>query len=297
MNKKLKQLLLLLVTIAILSCAKDSSTNLKENPIVTVEPETNELVIPTTGYETPETYNGMVVVFTDEFNDDALDTNKWNFQIGDGCPDICGWGNNELEYYRKENTFFKNGSLIIEAKKENFGGKNYTSSRINTQEKFTLKYGRIDIRAVLPKGQGIWPAFWMLGENINTVGWPTCGEIDIMEMIGGQGRENTTYGTTHWDNAGSYANYGGPYTLSNGVFNDEFHVFTIVWDEKFIKWFIDDVQFHEIDITPPELSEFHRDFHLLINLAIGGNWPGNPDNSTIFPQYLIVDYLRVFKNT
>lgn len=302
MNKYFTSIILLIISIVVfISCSKNSSSDsptiLVETPVVITEPETNELEIPTTGYETPETYNGMIVVFTDEFNDDTLDTNKWNFQIGDGCPEVCGWGNNELEYYRKENTFFKNGSLIIEAKKENFKGKSYTSSRINTQGKFTLKYGRVDIRAVLPKGQGIWPAFWMLGENINTVGWPSCGEIDIMEMIGGQGRENTTHGTTHWDNAGTYASYGGHHTLSNDVFNDEFHVFTIIWDKQFIKWYIDDVQFHEIDITPSGLSEFHKDFHLLFNLAIGGNWPGNPNDSTVFSQYLIVDYIRVFQDS
>lgn len=262
-----------------------------DDPIV----ETNTLTIPTSGFSTPMNYDGMTLIWNDEFDGDSLDETYWNFQIGDGCPNLCGWGNNELEYYTQENTTLTEGVLVIEAKKESLGGRSYTSSRINTQGKFVFKYGRVDVRANLPFGQGTWPAIWMLGENISTVGWPFCGEIDIMEMIGGQNRENTVHGTTHWQGPAAYASYGGSHSLTGTTFNDGFHVFSITWDEEYIRWFVDDVQYHEILITPDDLTEFHEEFHLLINLAIGGNWPGSPDATTVFPQFLIVDYVRVFQ--
>ncbi|NJB72525.1 beta-glucanase (GH16 family) [Saonia flava] len=258
-------------------------------------PVENTLSIPTTGYTTPVTYENLNAVWADEFNGTSLDETYWNFQIGDGCPDICGWGNNELEYYTKENTTVKDGYLIIEAKKQTFNSKNYTSSRINTQGKFTLQFGRVDVRASLPEGQGIWPAIWMLGENISSVGWPACGEIDIMEMIGGEGREKTVHGTVHWDNVGNYASYGQSYSLTDQTFKEEFHVFSIVWTPETITWYIDDIEFNVIDITPVELNEFQNEFHFLINLAVGGNWPGDPNSATVFPQFLIVDYIRVFQ--
>lgn len=250
-------------------------------------PKGNVLVIPTTGYESATSYAGMSQIWSDEFDGDNLDEHNWNFQIGDN-----GWGNNELQDYKKDNVSLKDGHLIIEAKQESLG---YTSSRINTTGKFTFKYGRVDVRATLPKGQGIWPAIWMLGENIETVGWPKCGEIDIMEMIGGSDRENTVHGTIHWDNAGSYANYGGNTVLESGDFSDEFHVFSIVWDSTAITWYLDNVEYHVVDITPGGLSEFHENYHFLINVAVGGNWPGNPDATTNFSQFLIVDYIRVFQ--
>lgn len=263
----------------------DSDANTPKDNIVDSGPDV--AVIPTSGYESATSYTGMTKIWSDEFDGDNLDEENWNFQIGDN-----GWGNNELQNYKRENVSLKDGNLIIEAKIEGLG---YTSSRINTTGKFTFKYGRVDVRAALPKGQGIWPAIWMLGENIETVGWPKCGEIDIMEMIGGSGRENTVHGTIHWDNAGSHANYGGKTTLESGTFADEYHVFSIVWDSSAITWYLDDVEYHVVDITPNGLSEFHNDFHFLINMAIGGNWPGNPDNTTNFSQFFIVDYIRVFQ--
>jgi hypothetical protein len=251
--------------------------------------------IPTTGYSTPSSYSGKILIWNDEFSGAIVDETKWTFEIGTGCPN-CGWGNNELEYYRKENTSIVEGNLIIEAKAESFGAMAYTSSRLITKGKLDFKYGRVDVRAALPKGQGLWPAIWMLGSNISTVGWPACGEIDIMEMVGGEGRDNRIYGTAHWDNAGSYANYGGNYALSSGIFNNEFHVFSITWDANYIRWFMDDIQYHEILITPTGLSEFHETYFMILNVAVGGNWPGSPDGTTKFPQRMIVDYVRVFQN-
>jgi beta-glucanase (GH16 family) len=136
----------------------------------------------------------------------------------------------------------------------------------------------------------------MLGQNFSSVGWPACGEIDIMEMIGGNGREKTVHGTTHWDNNGQHAQYGGSYTLPSGTFADDFHTFAIEWNQTSIKWFVDNNHFHTISISPAGLSEFHEDFFIILNLAVGGNWPGYPNSTTTFPQYLEVDYVRVYQN-
>ncbi|MHA7129051.1 glycoside hydrolase family 16 protein [Algoriphagus namhaensis] len=251
---------------------------------------------PNTGYTTPESYPDYNLVWQDEFNEPAL-SDDWTFQLGDGCPDLCGWGNEELEYYKKENTTLEDGFLVITAKAENAGNKSYTSSRLITKGKKAFTYGRVDIRAVMPKGQGIWPALWMLGENIDEVGWPRCGEIDIMEMIGGSQNNNdgTVHGTVHWDNAGSYANYGGKTELAYGTLSDEPHVYSIIWDEQKIRWLLDDVEYHVIDITPANLEEFHRPHYFIMNVAVGGRWPGRPDGTTTFPQQMRVDYIRVFQ--
>ncbi len=246
------------------------------------------------GYITPLEYDGYSLIWNDEFNGNTINTNNWTFEIGNGCPNLCGWGNNELQYYRQENAWVDGETLVIEARNENYMGSTYTSARMKTQGKQSFQYGRIDIRALLPKGQGIWPALWMLGENISTISWPACGEIDIMEMIGGSGRENETHGTVHWDNEGH--NYiGGSYTPQSGTFADEYHVFTIIWDENSIKWLVNDTQFYEIDITPEHMSEFHQNHFFIFNIAVGGNWPGDPDQTTIFPQQMKVDYIRVFQ--
>ena len=249
-------------------------------------------VIPTTGYSTPTSYSGMTLVWQDEFDGTALNTADWTFETGTATD---GWGNHELEYYRPENTAVKDGFLVITAKKENFQSSAYTSSRIKTQDKKAFKYGRVDIRAVLPKGKGIWPALWMLGSNITTVDWPACGEIDIMEIIGGGSGDKTAYGTAHWDNAGQHASAGGNKQLSNGIFNDTFHVFSVVWTASSIKWYIDDVEYYVIDTTPAGMAAFQKDFFLLFNVAVGGDWPGSPDDTTRFPQRMIVDYVRVFQ--
>lgn len=245
------------------------------------------------GYSTPLSYNGYNLVWNDEFDGTSLNTDDWQFEIGTGNS---GWGNNEKQYYRRENTKVENGLLVIEAKEESYQGSPYTSSRITTQGKQSFMYGRIDIRAILPKGQGIWPALWMLGESISSVGWPACGEIDIMEMIGGSGRENTVHGTLHW-NIEEHAQAGQGYSLSSGTFADEYHVFTIIWNETSIKWFVNDNKFYELDITPSHMTEFHKPHFFIFNLAVGGNWPGYPDATTVFPQTLKVDYIRVFKES
>jgi beta-glucanase (GH16 family) len=253
------------------------------------------VAIPTTGATSPASRSGMTLIWSDEFNGAEIDETDWTFEIGDGCPGLCGWGNNELEYYRKENASIINGNLVIEARQEAFGSRSYTSSRMITKGKFDFKYGRVDIRAALPEGKGVWPALWMLGANIDAVSWPKCGEIDIMEKIGGGIEERKVHGTVHWF-ADAYANYGGSFTSpTSGIFNDKFHVFSLTWDAEFIRWYVDDVEFHVIDIRPSHLDEFRENFFLLLNVAVGGNWPGSPDGTTRFPQRMIVDYIRVFQ--
>ncbi|MCP4552435.1 MAG: glycoside hydrolase family 16 protein, partial [Bacteroidetes bacterium] len=243
------------------------------------------------GYFTPMEHEGYHLAWNDEFDGNTINSDYWSFNTGNGSG---GWGNNELEYYRSENAWVADDVLTIEARKQSYGGKSYTSARMKTEAKFSFQYGRVDIRALLPKGQGIWPALWMLGENISSVGWPKCGEIDIMEMVGGSNSDNQVHGTIHYDNNG-HIYTGDHITLSSGIFAEAYHVFTIIWDETNIRWYEDDALYYEIDITDPIMSEFHQNFWFIFNVAIGGNWPGNPISTTIFPQQMKVDYIRVFQ--
>lgn len=232
------------------------------------------------------------LVWSDEFDRPEINPFNWTRETGGS-----GWGNNEWEYYtnRDTNAFIEDGHLVIQALKEDFNGRNYTSARLKTQNKKYFKYGKIEASLKLPSGQGIWPAFWTMGQSITSVGWPACGEFDIMEMIGGDGRENTTYGTAHWDQGG-HASYGGSYTLSSGTFSDDYHKFTMVWTEQYIKWYVDDQIHNTIDITLSGLSEFRENFFILLNLAVGGSWPGYPDSTTVFPKRYEIDYVRVYQD-
>jgi beta-glucanase (GH16 family) len=246
------------------------------------------------GYTSPLSYEGYQMIWNDEFDGNALNTNNWVFETGNGCPNLCGWGNNELQYYRTQNAWVEGGLLTIEARNESYQGSSYTSARIKTQGKKSFQYGRVDVRALLPKGQGIWPALWMLGNNITSVNWPSCGEIDIVELIGGIESDNTVHGTVHWYNDGHvYA--GGSHSLQTGIFANEYHVFSIIWDPTNIKWYVNDTQFYQINITPSHMTEFHKGFFFIFNIAVGGNWPGNPNATTYFPQQMRVDYIRVFQ--
>lgn len=238
---------------------------------------------------------GYNLVWNDEFDGDQIDKNKW-MNVVTGNP-----ANNELQYYtsRDENSYVKDGNLFIIAKREEYTGpdgtRSYTSARLNTSKTKTFQYGKVTARIKLPQGQGIWPAFWMLGSNIDLLGWPQCGEIDIMEMIGGgDDRDNTTYGTLHWD-ANGHQEKGESEKLSSGIFNDDFHEFTVNWDSTKVEWFLDNKSFSTLDITDHLMSEFHQEFFIILNLAVGGNWPGNPNSETVFPQEMVVDYVRVYQ--
>lgn len=246
------------------------------------------------GFVSPLSYDGFTLVWQDEFNGTQIDPDYWVFETGTGCPHLCGWGNNELQFYRPQNAWVSNGVLTIEARRETIQGSSFTSARMKTEGRKSFQYGRIDIRALLPRGQGMWPALWMLGNNITTVGWPRCGEIDIMEMVGGRGRENTVHGTIHWF-TDRHVFTGNDFVLPQGTFYQSYHVFSIIWDQSLIRFLVDNVQFHQIDITPNHMTEFHQPFFFIFNIAVGGNWPGSPDPTTIFPQQMRVDYVRVFQ--
>ena len=257
-------------------------------------------VIPSfTGYESPSTYDGYSLTWSDEFSGTEINADNWGYDIGGS-----GWGNNELQYHTNRNAYLKEGLLVIRAQQEAYRGKNYTSSRLKTQGKQNFKYGRIDVRARLPEGAGIWPALWMLGENITDVGWPKSGEIDIMEMVGGNSPQDkhpngdrTAHGTMHWNNNGLNGSYSpvntGKSEILSTSLSEEFHVFSIQWDVNGIGWYIDDVQYSykTINSTQP----FREEFFFIMNIAVGGDWPGSPNSSTVFPQRMVIDYVRVFQ--
>ncbi|MCO1577608.1 glycoside hydrolase family 16 protein [Crossiella sp. SN42] len=245
-------------------------------------------------------------VWSDEFNGPnggGVDRNKWNFDIGNAQAN--GWGNNELQYYtdRTSNAATDGaGNLVITARRETHGqcwnGRacDYTSARLLTKGKFERAYGRFEARMKLPYGQGIWPAFWMLGNNFPGTRWPDCGEIDIMENIG---REPTTvHGTIHGPGYSGAQGIGASKASPDGrPYSQNFHTFAIEWSPTDIKWFVDGQLFQRR--TPADLGGrrwvFDHPFFMILNLAVGGNWPGNPDGSTVFPQRLTVDYVRVFE--
>ncbi len=222
------------------------------------------------------------LVWSDEFDKPTIDTSVWNFEI-----DGNGGGNHEQEYYQRNNATIENGNLIITAKKESVGSHNYTSSRITTQGKKEFEYGRIEARIKIPVGQGFWPAFWMLGSNINSVGWPKCGETDIMEHIN---TDSLIYGTLHWDNNG-HVQSGDTITSTPS----EYHVYSVEWDKNTIRWFIDSTQYHEVNITTNSTEEFHQPFFILLNFAVGGDWPGQTINDNLLPAKMYVDYVRVYQ--
>lgn len=270
-----------------------NATILKSKGTATIRNEDDTFVIPEDGYATPESYGGYTLVWQDEFNGNSINTNDWTHEIG-----ASGWGNQESQYYTNSpnNSYVSDGNLVIEAIEEDFEGAPYTSARMITKDKQEFTFGRVDIRAILPEGQGIWPALWMLGDNIDIVGWPHCGEIDIMEMIGHE--PSTVHGTAHWGpegNAWSFNN-GNDYNLSSEKFIDEYHVFSIIWELDNITWYVDDVQYFTLNKTNVNGDyPFNAPFFFIFNVAVGGLWPGYPDETTVFPQRMLVDYIRVFE--
>ncbi|MBN8642418.1 MAG: glycoside hydrolase family 16 protein [Flavobacteriales bacterium] len=234
------------------------------------------------------------LVWSDEFDTTgAPDSNKWNFNIGTGSN---GWGNNELQYYtdRSQNIKVEDGMLKITALNELYLGSSYTSARITTKGKLDQKYGRIEARIKLPWGKGLWPAFWMLGSNSDTVTWPQCGEIDIMEYLGN--RPTKIFGTVHGPGYSGGASISKEYELANNRFDNDFHVFGIEWDENYINYYVDDVLYNQI--TPEDVPGewvFNQSFYIILNMAVGGNLPGSPNGETTFPQTMLVDYVRIYQ--
>jgi len=252
----------------------------------------NFAMIRSEGQSTKQTWK---LIWQDEFsgNGSPIDKSKWTPEIGGH-----GWGNHELQYYtdRIENAFQSNGSLVIKAIKEEFAGRTYTSARLITKHTFTATYGRFEARIKLPRGQGIWPAFWLLGNDIEKVGWPKCGEIDIMELIGKE--PSTIHGTIHGPGYSSKKGISSSYSLKAKHFSDAFHVFAVEWEPDAIRFYCDDVLYRTL--TPADLPQgtnwvYNHPFFILLNVAVGGDWPGAPDSTTAFPQEMLVDYVRVFK--
>jgi len=247
--------------------------------------------------QTPE---GWRLVWHDEFDGPGIDSAKWGFEVNGR-----GGGNNELQYYtdREENAFVEDGALVIQALKEQYTGtdgtRNYTSARIRTKNKGDWKYGRFDIRARLPYGQGIWPAIWMMPTDAVYGSWPASGEIDIMEELGQEPKR--VYQTLHFGGVGAHAQTGGSYVLKSGDFSEDFHLYTLEWDSTAMRWSVDGtvVLTKKVDswytTAAPRPAPFNQRFYLILNLAVGGNWPKSPNATTVFPQRLTVDYTRVYQ--
>ncbi len=277
MIRNLKFVLALIVLVATTSCGGAAQSSITPPP-------------PSSNY---------VLTWSDEFSGadgSTPDPTKWVLETGAGNP--VGWGNNELESYtsRPENVKVEGGNLVITAIQEDYTGtdgilRQYTSARIKTQHLMEQKYGRFEARIKIPEGQGIWPAFWMLGNNCAVNPWPACGEIDIMENIGKE--PSIVHGSLHQAGYDSTA----PYTISSGKFADDFHVYAVEWEADAIRFYVDD---HLYDTrTPANLSAgttwaFNHPFFIILNVAVGGYWPGDPDGTTSFPQKMLVDYVRVY---
>ncbi|HEY4904224.1 MAG TPA: glycoside hydrolase family 16 protein [Candidatus Sulfotelmatobacter sp.] len=243
-----------------------------------------------------------VLTWSDEFdgpNGSAVDGSKWVAETGGN-----GWGNKELEYYtaRTQNAYLQDGNLVIKAAREKYVGadgvsRDFTSARLKTQGKFSQAYGRFEARIKIPRGQGMWPAFWMLGDDIDKAGWPPCGEIDIMENIGKA--PDTIYGSIHGPGFIGASGLGAPYKLPAGQqFADDFHLFAVEWEPDTIRLYVDDQLYstrRRTDLKPGWKWPFDHPFFLLLNVAVGGDWPGDPNATTVFPQTMLVDYVRVYR--
>lgn len=281
MRKSIFMILSLVLLLTQTQCDKDD-----KNP---VDDDTDKI-------EEPQ---GWRLVWNDEFSASTIDPMKWVHEVN-----AHGGGNNELQYYtaRPENSFIEDGALIIQALKERYTGpegtREFTSARLRTKNKGDWKYGRFDIRAKLPYSQGIWPAIWMMPTESIYGGWPACGEIDIVELMGHE--PNKVYGTLHYGGDWpEHVHTGDSYVLPSGLFSDDFHLFTLEWEAQAFRWYIDGVFYQsqsEWFTTNGEYpAPFDQLFYLILNVAVGGNWPGDPNETTIFPQQMRIDYVRVFE--
>ncbi len=250
----------------------------------------------------PHSRSGWTLVWSDEFSTpdgSSPDPTKWTYDLGGN-----GWGNHELESYtnRPENAHIEKGNLVITAQKETYTGADgvtryYTSARLKTQGIFTQTYGRFEARIKIPEGQGMWPAFWLLGQDIPTVGWPKCGEIDIMENIGKE--PGVVHGSLHGPSAtGPTSDLTQIFTLPGGQnLADDFHLYAVEWEPGLVRFYLDSHLYATFDSSQWPAGgtwAFDHPFFIILNLAVGGDWPGNPDPSTKFPQTMLVDYVRVY---
>lgn len=230
------------------------------------------------------------VIFEDNFEGEELNLENWNYEEGDGCPDLCGWGNNERQIYNRKYVSVEDGKLVIEAVKK---GDQYFSGKINSKDKMEFQYGTIETRLKLPEGHGIWPAVWMLGTNISEVGWPASGELDLMEYVGRE--PNTIYSSLH-----TPASHGDTENSKKTVIEDieeGYHIFKTIWSAENIQYFIDGK--HVYTFTPKAYDDnhypFRHPFYFLINMAVGGNFGGPEVDDSILPVKFYVDYIKVTK--
>lgn len=273
-------------------------------PPVTVPPQSNvNIANPTLTVANNDDVSpgdALTLVWNDEFDGASLDPQTWFFETGDGTEyGIPGWGNNELQYYLPDNARLEGGLLKIEAREEQVGRFNYTSARINTRDRFALRYGRIEASMRLPGGQGVWPAFWMLAQESPYGGWAASGEIDIMEAVnlGGAGG-NLVYGTIHYGGEFPNNTFSGETYLVPSNAMTEFHTYAVEWDATEIRWYVDDVLYamrNDWNSTGGAFpAPFDVPFYILFNVAVGGNFPGNPDATTTLPVTMEVDWVRVY---
>lgn len=276
----MKRIFMIIAYTFVLGCQSEASekeVSSTENPVTTTpvvqEPEELELV------------------WSDEFDGTTLDVDNWTFELGDGCPNLCGWGNNELQVYTDQNHRLEDGMLIVSARKDGEG--NFTSTRIITKGKREFQYGRIEARIKVPTGTGLWPAFWALGNDIDTNSWPDCGEIDIMEYVGRKPGEVFTSVHTR----SSFGNTVNTQITPYPGIEDDFHVYSIEWNDAFIDFFLDENRVYRYapQFQNQETWPFNKPFFLLINLAIGGNFGGDVSNSLEFPRDYFIDYVRVYQ--
>ncbi len=232
--------------------------------------------------------SGAQLLFEENFDGSQLNETHWNYKLGDGCPNLCGWGNNERQIYTKKNVSLRDGNLVITATKN---GSLYESGRITTKQKVEFQYGTIEVRAKLPQGSGLWPAIWMLGNDIDANTWPGCGEIDIMEYVGKEpGVIHTTLHTP--DSFGNSVNTKR--TTLTGIEND-FHKYKASWSKESIQFYIDDMLVYTFspEIKNEKTWPFDKPFYVILNLAIGGNFGGPEVDDTIFPREFIIDYIKI----
>jgi len=288
-----------IVCTTIVICSLSSCTD-KKSPQSVNEATPKNQATPIQSTSTPATEtkveNAWKLVWNDEFdgkNGSPIDKSKWVSEIGNNS----GWGNAEYEYYTDslKNCYQENGNLVIKAIKEKKDNFKYTSARVKTQGIYEFTYGKVEIRAKLPQGDGIWPAFWMLGTNITTTGWPNCGEIDVMEHIGKT--PDNIYGTLHGPGYSGSSGLGSATISKTSLYND-FHTYTVEWNQEGIKWFFDGTEYHKVikKYIDDEKWPFDDKFFILINLAVGGYWPGYPSETTQFPQSYTIDYVRVYQS-
>ena len=298
----------LLIVLSLAACGGGGSTTPTAPPVVTPpdpdpEPGTNVNINNPTlirADNNPIGANGMTPVWSDEFDAAQLDPERWFFEGGDGSQyGLAGWGNNELQWYEPDSAELSDGLLIITARDEAKNSFDYTSARIHTRDRFAFRYGRIEARIRLPGGQGLWSAFWLMPQDDAYGTWAASGEIDIMEAVNlGVNGNNEIHGTIHYGGESPENTFTGNHYAVASSATAEFHVYAIEWDAEEIRWYVDDVMYAMQNTWSstggPYPAPFDQQFYIVLNMAVGGNFPGSPDASTVFPITMEVDYVRVY---